>query len=193
MNKSRATVAAALLITGLAIAYAGGSAIAGWEPSIGWLIQAIIHLGELLIVLALAAAGAGLHNRAARAGVAAAVVGQLALTAAEVIWPAGPHLADVLFGISPIQTGIGLITVGVATIRAGVWAGPARFLPLTLGVYTIVVLIPVMIGSGGPPAPAALWTIAGWDLLWFAVGATVLRRTKPPAPADQTPARATVH
>ncbi|WP_155341123.1 hypothetical protein [Acrocarpospora corrugata] len=39
----------------------------------------------------------------------------------------------------------------MAIIRAGVWARPSRFLPLTLGLYTILVLIPVMIASGGPP------------------------------------------
>ncbi|WP_248966160.1 hypothetical protein, partial [Sphaerisporangium perillae] len=66
-----------------------------------------------------------------------------------------------LFSVSPILTGAGLVTAGVAIIRAGVWARPSRFLPLTLGLYTILVLIPVMIASGGPPAPLALWTIGG--------------------------------
>jgi len=98
-----------------------------------------------------------------------------------VIWPSNPDLGDVLFSVSPILTGAGLITAGVAIIRAGVWAGSSRFLPLTLGLYTILVLIPVMIGSGGPPAPLALWTIGGWDLLWFVLSASVLSRTRPPS------------
>ncbi len=192
MNKSRASVVAALLITGCAIVYAGGSAIAAWEPSLGWLIQAIIHIGELLAVVALAFSGAGGRSRLARGGLAAAVVGQLIITAAEVIWPRNPNLGDVLFSVSPILTGAGLIIAGVATIRARVWAGSSRFLPLTLGLYTIVVLIPMMISSGGPPAPLALWTIAGWDLLWFAVSATVLSRTRSAAPSDRATAKVTV-
>jgi hypothetical protein len=72
----------------------------------------------------------------------------------------------------------------VAIIRAGVWARPSRFLPLTLGLYTILVLIPVMIASGGPPAPLALWTIGGWDMLWFVLSASLLRFT--PAPFRAT-------
>jgi hypothetical protein len=192
MNKSRASVVAALLITGFAVAYAGGSAITGWEPSIGWLIQTIIHLGELLIVLALAGSGAGGHSRTFRVGMAAVVVGQLTIVAAEVVWLVGPDLGDVLFGVAPMLIGAGLITIGVTTLRAGVWAGWSRFLPLGFGLYTLLALIPVMIGSGGPPAPVALWTIAGWDLLWFALGATVLSRTRPSAPAGRAPAKATL-
>jgi hypothetical protein len=91
---------------------------------------------------------------------ASAIVGQLIIAAAEVIWPGNRDLGDVLFSVSPILTGAGLVTAGVA-IRAGVWARPSRFLPLTLGLYTILVLIPVMIASGGPPAPLALWTHRG--------------------------------
>jgi hypothetical protein len=123
-------------------------------------------------------------------GLAAATVGQLTIAAAEVIWPSSPGLGDVLFSVSPILTGAGLITAGVATIRTGIWAGSSRFLPLTLGLYTILVLIPVMISSGGPPSPVALWTIAGWDLLWFALSASVLGRTRAAVPSD--PATATV-
>lgn len=94
-------------------------------------------------------------------GLASAIVSQLIIAAAEVIWPSNRDLGDVLFSVSPILTGAGLVTAGVAIIRAGVWARPSRFLPLTLGLYTILVLIPVMIASGGPPAPLALWICIG--------------------------------
>jgi hypothetical protein len=192
MNKPRASAVAALLITGFAVVYAAGSAIAGWDPSLGWLIQAIIHLGELSAVVALAFSGAGGRSRIARAGLVAAIAGQLIMAAAEVIWPSNPDLGDVLFGVSPIVTGAGLITAGVAVIRAKVWAGSFRFLPLALGLYTIVVLIPVMIGSGGPPAPLALWTIAGWDLLWCTLSASVLGIAQAALPSDPATAKVTV-
>ena len=171
-DKTRASAMAALLITAFAVVYAAGAAVAGWEPALGWLIQAVIHLGELSAVAALMLAGT-----AGRAGLAVAAAGQLVIAAAEVIWPHQPGLADVLFAVSPILTGGGLIAAGVAVLRAGSWAGPSRFLPLALGGYTIVVLIPVMIGSGGPPSAVALWTIAGWDALWCLLAATVLRRS----------------
>jgi hypothetical protein len=80
----------------------------------------------------------------------------------------------------------------VAIIRAGVWTGSSRFLPLTLGLYTILVLIPVMIGAGGPPAPLALWTIGGWDLLWFALSASVLSRTRAALANDRATAKVTI-
>lgn len=92
---------------------------------------------------ALALLDAGGHGRVARVGLASAIVGQLIIAAAEVIWPSNRDLGDVLFSVSPILTGAGLVTAGVAIIRAGVWARPSRFLPLTLGRYTILVLIPV--------------------------------------------------
>ena len=95
-----------------------------------------------------------------------------------VVRPHYPGVADVLFAVSPLLTGAGLITAGLVIIRADAGTGRRRWLPLALGLYTLFVLVPVMIGSGGPPAPAALWTIAGWDLLWLLVAATVLARTR---------------
>jgi hypothetical protein len=192
MDKSRASAVAALLITGFAIVYAVGSAIAGWEPPLGWLLQAIIHIGELSAVVALAFSNAGWRSRVARVGLAAATVGQLILAAAELIWRSNPDLADVLFGVSPILTGAGLITAGAALLRARVWVGSTRFLPLALGLYTIIVLIPVMIGSGGPPAPLALWTIGGWDLLWFLLSANVYSRARAALPSDPATAKVAV-
>jgi hypothetical protein len=78
---------------------------------------------------ALALSDAGGHGRVARVGSASAIVGQLIIAAAEVIWPSNRDLGDVLFSVSPILTGAGLVTAGVAIIRAGVWARPSRFLP----------------------------------------------------------------
>lgn len=127
-------------------------------------------------------------------GSASAIVGQLIIAAAEVIWPSNRDLGDVLFSVSPILTGAGLVTPGVAIIRAGVWARPSRFLPLMLGLYTILVLIPVMITSGGPPAPLALWTIGGWDMLWFVLSASrAVRRWTTPRQMYKAMLRATRH
>jgi hypothetical protein len=191
MDKSRASAVAALFITGLAIVYTVAF-IAGWRPSWGWLAQATIHIGELLAVVALALTKASARSRVARVGLAAAIVGQLTIAAAEVVSPSCPDLANVLFAISPILTGAGLITTGLATIRARAWAGPSRFLPFTLGLYTILVLIPMMIGSGGPPAPLALVTIMVWDLIWFALSIAVLSQTRSAVLGDPAPAKVTI-
>lgn len=175
MDKSRASAVVALPIVGFAVVYVG-LAIAGWQPSAGWAFQAVIHLGELLVVAALAFARVGGYSRIARTGLAAAAVGQVLLTAAEVIWPGHPDFGNVLFGVAPILTGVGLIAAGAVAVHAGAWTGPGRFLLLMLGLYTLFTLIPAMIVSGGPPALLALVAIGGWDLLWFALAVSVLRR-----------------
>ena len=170
----RPTALAAAAITLLAVLYAAFSAVSGWQPGLGWLFQAVIHAGELLAVLALALSGAVGPGRAGRLGVGAAVLGQGVLAAAEVIYPRLPDLGNTLFAVGPLLTGVGLVTAGIAVLRARRWIGRQRFLPLAVGGYVFVVLIPVLIGSGGPPAPAALWSIAAWDLLWALLALSVL-------------------
>ncbi|TQS46522.1 hypothetical protein [Cryptosporangium phraense] len=172
MTRPRATAVAALLITAAGALYAAIVASTQWEPSLGWLVQAVIHVGELLAALAL---GLTVANRVARGGLAAAVVGQALLAIAEVVYPGSPGLGDVLFGIGPMLTGVGLIVAGSVLVR-----GPDRTVwPLILGLYVFVVMTPVLIGTGGPPAPAAVWTIAGWDVLWALVAAVAVRRFTP--------------
>jgi hypothetical protein len=109
-------------VTAIAVLYAAACAAFSWEPSLGWLIQALIHLGELAAVVALVSSGAVGASRPGRAG---------------------------------------LITAGVTLVRAD----RGRWLPLALGVYTMAVLIPVEIATGGPPATLALASIAVWDVL----------------------------
>ena len=97
-------------VTAIAVLYAAACAAFSWEPSLGWLIQALIHLGELAAVVALASSGAVGASRPGRAGLAVAATGQIVLAVAEVVWPRQPDLGNVLFGIAPILTGVGLIT-----------------------------------------------------------------------------------
>lgn len=193
MNIFRTSAVAAFVVTTFAVAYAAGSAVAGWAPSLGWLIQAVIHAGELLALVALASSATTVRGLVTRIGFTAAVAGQLIFVAAEVIWPHGPDLGNVLFGVAPILTGAGLVALGVSVLRAKAWTGAGRFVPIALGVYTLVVLIPVMIGTGGPPAPTALWVIAGWDLLWCALAAGLLLRGRSAAPSRSLAEKVTVH
>ena len=96
-----------------------------------------------------------------------------------------PDLGNILFAIAPILTGAGLITAGIT-----LWpADRSRWLPLALGGYTIAVLIPVEIATGGPPATLALASIAVWDVLWLMLALSVLS----PVPVPRTrPARVVV-
>ena len=170
MNNTRVSALIAVPVTAIAVLYAAACAAFSWEPSLGWLIQALIHLGELAAVVALASSGAVGASRPGRAGLAVAATGQIVLALAEVVWPRQPDLGNVLFGIAPILTGVGLITAGIALVRAD----RSRWLPLALGVYTLAVLIPVEIATGGPPATLALVSIAVWDVLWLMLALSVL-------------------
>jgi len=176
MNDLRSTRIAlpALLITAIAVLYAAATALTGWEPSFGWLMQSVIHVGEMLAVIALALSGAAGSGRSARIGLGAAVLGQAILASAELIWPSRPDFGDVLFAIGPMLTGMGLIAAGIAVLCAKRWTGWRQVTPITLGIYIFVVMIPVLVGSGGPPAPAALWTIGGWDVLWALIAVSAL-------------------
>lgn len=170
----------ALLITAAAVLYTAGAALLGWEPSLGWLIQSVIHVGELLAVVALTRSGAAGAGRAARIGLGAAMLGQATLASAEVVWPRSPDLGDVLFGIGPTLTGVGLVVAGIQVLRRrrlGPWQ---RVTPIAVGAYVFVILTPVLIGSGGPPAPAALWAIAGWDVLWALTAFAALTQAATP-------------
>jgi hypothetical protein len=179
----------ALPLTVAAVLYAAGSAVFGWEPSVGWLFQAFIHAGEFLAVLALAMSQAAGTGRTARIALGAAMAGEAALVVAEVVWPHTPAVGDALFSAGPLLTGVGLVVAGILVVRRGHWTGWRRWAPLAVGAYVFVALMPVMIGSGGPPAPVALWTIAGWDLLWSLVAVAALHQTstvdaqRPPAVA----------
>lgn len=177
----RTTALFALLVTAAAVCYAAAGALTGWEAASGWLIQAVIHLGELAAVVALALSGAAGSGLAARIGLGAAMMGQAVLVAAEVVEPGNPDLGDTLFGIGPVLTGLGLVVAGVVVLRHHRWAGWRRFTPVAIGVYTFLVLLPALITSGGPPAPVALGAIAGWDLLWCVLAAAVLAAVRPAA------------
>ena len=167
------TAATALVITVAAVLYSAVVALSGWEPRLGWLFQAVIHVGELLAVLALAWSNAA-AGRVFQVAAGVAVLGQAVLAVAELIWPVLPDLGDTLFAVGPLLSGLGLIVAGVMVVRARQWQGWRRFAPLAVGAYVFVALIPVLIGSGGPPAPAAVWTICGWDVLWALTAAAAL-------------------
>jgi hypothetical protein len=166
LRSARTIALVALVITAAAVLYAAGSALSHWEPSLGWLIQAVIHVGELLTVVALAGSGAAGPGRAAKLGIGAAILGQAILAGAELIWPSLPGVGDTLFAVGPLLTGAGLLVAGILVVRNRRWTGWHRWTPVAVGAYVFAVLIPVLIGSGGPPAPTALWAISGWDALW---------------------------
>jgi hypothetical protein len=164
------------VITALAALYCAVVALIATEPTAGFVVQAVIHLGELAAVLALALLGAA-TGMVGRIGLGLAVLGQVLLVVAELTYPFAPAVGEPVFDVAPLLTGIGLVLAGIAVVRGRRWPGAARFTPLVVGLYGLVVLPAAMIVSGGPPAPLATWVLAGWELCWLAMAIGVLART----------------
>ena len=166
---------------GIALTVAGvgytAAATTGWKPNGGPLFQAVLHLGELAVVLALTGANAVGAGSLGRLGLAVAIVGQVLLAAAELVFPASPNVGNAMFAVAPLLSGLGMIMAGSAVVRGGTWSGVRRLLPLLVGVWILVPATPVMIITGGAPDLLALAVIIVWDVLWALTGVAVLTMT----------------
>lgn len=106
-----------------------------------------------------------------------AVVELIAITAADEKYPSPrTDVLDGLYGISTIAIGIGLVVAGIAVLRAGRWTGWQRVLLLITGVYVFVPMVPAIMG----PFVVARLAIAGWMLLFAALGWALLRSAPRP-------------
>ena len=190
MNRNCRTVSfTSLVLTGFAVLYgittaitvlsAGTGALDAWEPTWGYLLQALIHLGELAGVLALALSGAAGTGMLGRAGLGTALLGQLLLAVAEVVYPTSPAIGEQIFNVAPPLSGIGLVLGGIAVLRMRIWTGWHRFFPLAVGAWVFVAMTPTLIIAGPPPAATALLAISGWDLCWVLLALSVLAETAP--------------
>ena len=99
------------------------------------------------------------------------------LAVAEVITESATGASDTLFAIAPNLVGLGLILAGIAVVRTGRWTGWRRYVTLVLGVYVFVVMTPVIIVAGGPPAVAAIGALLVWEVLWVLIAVAVLTET----------------
>ena len=189
LRTTRSLALVGVAITVLAALFAAIGALTGWEPSWGFLAQAVIHVGELAVVIALALCGAAGRGWLARTGLGAAIIGQVLLVAAELIYPVSPDVGDQIFYVAPLLSAVGLIVAGIAVLIARRWSGWHRFTPMLVGLWSLVVLTPALIASGGPPAPLALWAITGWELCWVLLGIAVLTEIAVPARRRSAAAR----
>lgn len=187
VTTTRAAAVAGATITALGVCYALAG-ITGWSPGWGPPAQALLHLGELAVVVALVGSRVAGPGRGAGIGFGLAVLGQVLLVVAELVYPASANLGDALFGLGPLLTGIGMVVAGIFVLRARSWRGRVRVLPLLVGVWILVPTTPIVLATGGPPHPLALAAIAMWDALWLLTAIGVLSanrdRVADPARAD---------
>ncbi|MFZ2503529.1 MAG: hypothetical protein WAW88_12775, partial [Nocardioides sp.] len=128
---------------------------------------AVQHLGLLAGIVGLAGSGALAGRRWATRANTAAVAGMAALAVTELvaILPAEqdtsatfPMVLGGVYGLVSTVLGVALTVAGVGVLRAGVWTGWARWVPLALGVWVFVPMFPGMALS----YLGARLTIGGW-------------------------------
>lgn len=145
---------------------------------------AIQHLGLIAGLVALAAAGIAGPGRLARIGQLGALLGVGLLTVMEVvaitIAPAavdGPEagLVNTGYGVASVLSGVSLTLVGIAVLRAHRAYGLLRVVPLLLGVWAFIPMMPAL-ASGS--YVAARLAIGGWMLLFALLGWGLVRITR---------------
>lgn len=125
-------------------------------------VQALLLYGTL----GLAWSGAAGDGWLGRIGLGIAIVGRVAFLIGETRSFAQGSDDDIFIPLGSVLTGLGMVLVGIAVLRARRWVGGQRFLPLVAGLYFFVALLPLLIVAGEPPTAV----IAGWGLPWLALG-----------------------
>lgn len=142
------------------------------------------HLGLLLGLLALARTSAVPHIRLGLVGTYGAVIGMVALTAMEAVAITARDVAldsttaavvGAGYGLVSVALGATLVCAGIAVARAGVWQGWQRWIVLALGVWVFVPMIPAL----ATMTDGARIAIAGWMLLFAALGVALMRDPSP--------------
>jgi len=91
----------------------------------------------------------------------------IAITARNSTYPGeGTALLDVLYGVSSVAVGVGLILAGIAVRNGGRWTGWRGLVVLVAGIFVFVPMMPALMG----PFILARVAITVWMLLFAALG-----------------------
>ena len=71
-------------------------------------------------------------------------------------------------------SGIGMLLVGVASLRANIWTGWKRYAPLIVGGFPFVFMFPILMMSGARPAEL----IGFWGFPWLLLGLATWQRAQ---------------
>lgn len=153
---------------------------------------ALQHVGLLLGLFALGWTGALGRGAVARIGHPVAVASMLGFAVTELAAIAAAHhtydsplvgLIGAAYGVFTIVLGAALMVEGVAVLRARVWQGWQRWIPLALGVWVFVPMLPALALS----FTGARFAIAGWLLLFAALGWALMRHAEGTARINPEP------
>jgi hypothetical protein len=126
------------------------------------IFSAVLHGLVVAGLVAFGRSGVAGRSRAATSGVALAVTGTVLLLVGELasipirdaeLDDTSTALVGAIFGVASVLSAIGILLIGRATLRAGVWEGWRRFTPLVTGIWTsilvAVALTPAIHGGVG--------------------------------------------
>jgi hypothetical protein len=153
------------------------------------MVIALLRVGLIVGLLGLWWSGAVPRTGIARFGRYVALVMMAGLTATEGLavsvqrspLDGTPPVFGVIYGGYTILLGVALLAEGLGVARGGAWQRWKRWLPLSLGVWLLVVVLPALALS----FDAARWATSAW-LLLFALLGLVLMRTDGSAPGQPT-------
>jgi hypothetical protein len=159
-------------------------------PSITFYLFAAGSQGLLVVgVLGLRRSGVAGTTRAASLGLWAALVGTALIAVGhlasipirdELVDAGWPRVVSGVFGLGTVLSAVGFLLAGRATIRAGIWRDFRRFTPLSLGVWSAVLI-------GLQLTPALPTAVAVYGLCFLALGAALAMpgRRALPAPLGE--------
>ena len=167
--------AAVAMIAGGAIMvlFEFGRLLAGDSAAYGRAAGIVVALGQLGI--AAGCAGLWLHHSfggsvLARTGLALAIVGLVLYATGNAVEPFARTLVWP-FVAATLLIPLGFILAGSAALRARVWDGWERFLPLAVGVYPVIAVYPWLAMTGAnEPTWVGASLVAVWGVLFAATG-----------------------
>ena len=153
------------------------------------MVIALQRLGLIFGLLGLWWCGAVPRTRSARFGWYGAMVMMAVLTVTEGLAVSVPRSPldgtppafGVVYGAYTMLLGVALLAQGVGVASGRAWQGWKRWLPLTLGVWLLVLVLPAL----GLSFDAARWAMSAW-LLLFALLGLVLTQQDGFAPRQPT-------
>ena len=145
------------------------------------MLIALLRVGLILGLLGLWWSGAVPKTRGARFGQYAALVMMAVLTVTEGLavsverspLDGTPPVFGVIYGAYTILLAAALLAEGLGVTQGGVWQGWQRWLPLSLGVWLLIVVLPALALS----FDAARWAMSAWLLLFALLGFRLTRET----------------
>ncbi|PZF79751.1 hypothetical protein [Jiangella anatolica] len=136
--------------------------------AISQIVLLVRDLGLAILLASLWSSGAIGRSRLGRVGVAGSVLAMVALAVLEAVSIIAEDDIDVgaAYGLASFAIGLFAVLAGIAVLRAKIWTGRRRYLPLSLGVYVFVPMTPGILAG----YVVEQLVIAGWMVLFAVLG-----------------------